>query len=152
MQAELQSDGKDMGGRAQANLNELKLDEGYRNNDAVDGRCPDTDTAWRAPGNGILLKWDGSCLSFWSSHSEFAREMSQVSISEHKLSKEYEYGGTLGTDLEKFKQALPDKGRWQVLVPLTQNSDEWSGSALNAKGNRVTVGYDPRTGLVVNKS
>ena len=52
----------------------------------------------------LLLKWDGVVLSFWSSPSEFAREMSQVSISEHKISKESEYGGTLGTALEKFKQ------------------------------------------------
>ena len=153
IQAELQSDGKDMGGRAQANLNELKLDEGYRSTPMRwmdDARTPTRLGEPRV--TVLLLKWDGVVLSFWSSPPEFAREMSQVSISEHKLSKEYEYGGTLGTDLEKFKQALPDKGRWQVLVPLTQNSAEWSGSALNAKGNRVTVGYDPRTGLVVNKS
>jgi CRISPR-associated endonuclease/helicase Cas3 len=151
--AELQSDGKDMGHRAQANLNELKLDEGYRSTPAQwmdDARTP---TRLGEPRVMVLLlKWDGSLLSFWYSPLEFAREMSLVSISEHKLSKECEYGGTLGIALEQFKQTLPDKGRWQVLVPLTQNSGEWSGSALNAKGNRVTVGYDPRTGLVVNKS
>jgi CRISPR-associated endonuclease/helicase Cas3 len=153
MQAELQSEGKDMGGRAQANLNELKLDEGYRSTPMQwmdDARTPTRLGEPRV--TVLLLKWDGFCLSFWSSHPEFAREMSQVSISEHKISKESEYGGTLGTALEKFKQALPDKGRWQVLVPLTKNNGEWSGSALNAKGKRVTVGYDPRTGLVVNKS
>jgi CRISPR-associated endonuclease/helicase Cas3 len=153
MQAELQSDGKDMGGRAQANLNELKLDEGYRSTPAQwmdDARTPTRLGEPRV--TVLLLKWDGLHISFWSYPSEFAREMSQVSISEHKLSKESEYGGTLGAALEKFKQTLPDKGRWQVLVPLTQNNGEWSGSALNAKGNRVSVGYDPRTGLVVNKS
>jgi CRISPR-associated endonuclease/helicase Cas3 len=153
MQAELQSDGTDMGGRAQANLNELKLDEGYRSTPMQwmdDARTPTRLGEPRV--TVLLLKWDGSRLSFWSSHTEFAREMSQVSISERKLSKESEYGGTLGTALEQFKQTLPDKGRWQVLVPLTKNNGEWSGAALNAKGNRVTVGYDSRTGLVVNKS
>ena len=152
-QAEIQSDGTDMGKRAQANLNELKLNDGYRNTGPQwtdDARTPTRLGEPRV--TVLLLKWDGSHLSFWSSHPEFAREMSQVSISEHKLSKESEYGGTLGAALEQFRQALPDKGRWQVLVPLTQNSGEWSGSALNAKGNRVTVRYDPRTGLVVNKS
>jgi CRISPR-associated endonuclease/helicase Cas3 len=153
MQAELQSDGTDMGGRSQANLNELKLDEGYRSTPMQwmdDARTPTRLGEPRV--TVLLLKWDGSCLSFWSSPSEFAREMSQVSISEHKISKESEYGGTLVAALEKFKQALPDKCRWQVLVPLTQNSGEWSGSALNANGNRVIVRYDPKTGLVVNKS
>ncbi len=152
-QAEIQSDGTDWGKRAQANLNELKLDEGYRSTPMQwmdDARTPTRLGEPRV--TVLLLKWDGVVLSFWSSPSEFAREMSQVSISEHKISKESEYGGTLGTALEKFKQALPDKGRWQVLVPLTQNSGEWSGSALNAKGSRVTVRYDPRTGLVVNES
>ena len=152
-QAEIQSDGTDMGKRAQANLNELKLNDGYRNTGPQwmdDARTPTRLGEPRV--TVLLLKWDGVVLSFWSSHPEFAREMSRVSISEHKLSKESEYGGTLGTALEQFKQTLPDKGRWQVLVPLTKNNGEWSGSALNAKGKRVTVGYDPRTGLVVNKS
>jgi len=153
MQAEIQSDGTDMGKRAQANLNELKLNEGYRNTGPQwmdDARTP---TRLGEPRVSVLLlKWDGSYLSFWSSHSEFAREMSQVSVSEHNLSKEYEYGGTLGKALEKFKPALPDKGRWQVLVPLTWNNNEWSGYALNAKSNRVIVRYDTKTGLVVNKS
>jgi CRISPR-associated endonuclease/helicase Cas3 len=151
--AELQSDGKDMSHRAQANLNELKLDEGYRSTPAQWMDDARTQTRLGEPRVMVLLlKWDGSLLSFWSSHSEFAREMSQVSISEHKLSKESGYGGTLGIALEKFKQNLPDKGRWQVLVPLIRNNGEWSGSALNTKGSRVTVRYDPRTGLVVNKS
>jgi len=100
----------------------------------------------------LLLRWDGAVLSFWSPHEEFAREMSQVSISEHKISKEHEYSGTLGIALEQFRQTLPDKGRWQILVPLARNDGEWCGSALNAKGNRVIVHYDPQTGLVVNKS
>ena len=60
--------------------------------------------------------------------------------------------GRWGQLLKNLNKTLPDKGRWQVLVPLTQNSGEWSGSALNAKGSRVTVRYDPRTGLVVNES
>ena len=151
--AELQSDGKDMSHRAQANLNELKLDEGYRSTPAQwmdDARTP---TRLGEPRVTVLLLiWDGSALSFWSSHKEFAREMSKVSISEQKISEESGYGGTLGIALEQFKQTLPDKGRWQVLVPLIWNDNEWCGCALNAKGNRVTVHYDPNIGLVVNKS
>jgi hypothetical protein len=42
---------------------------------------------------------------------------------------------------------LPDTGCWQVLIPVTRNNSEWCGRALIAKGNSVTVYYDPKIEL-----
>jgi len=49
--------------------------------------------------------------------------------------------------LERFKQTLPDKGHWQVPVPLTRNTIECCGSAL-MRNTPVTVYYYPKTGLL----
>ena len=100
----------------------------------------------------LLLKWDGSRLSFWSSVSDFAEDMSQISISERKISKSREYSGALGTVLNEFKNSLKDQGKWRVLVPLIEVNGIWQGDALDDKNNKVTLHYDHRIGLVVNNS
>jgi len=47
-----------------------------------------------------------------------------------------------------LKDHLPDRGKWSVLVPLTEDeTGAWKGTARGPKGEKVTVHYDEKTGL-----
>jgi len=147
------AEGKKMADWGVAQLNILRMKEGYKITPTQwqeDTRTPTR--LGEARVTVLLLKWDGSRLSFWSSEGDFAEDMSQISISERKISKSREYSGALGTVLNEFKNNLKDQGKWRVLVPLMEVNGIWQGDALDDKNNKVTLHYDHRIGLVVNNS
>jgi CRISPR-associated endonuclease/helicase Cas3 len=98
----------------------------------------------------LLLKWVNSTLQFFSSDREFPEDLSQVSISETKISAEYPHTGEMATKLEKFKATLPDKGRWRVIIPLTEENNQWHGKALDKHSREVFVKYNSKLGLQMN--
>jgi CRISPR-associated endonuclease/helicase Cas3 len=146
------ADGGDMSSTAVASLNILHFDDGYKsttNQWETDARVPTR--LGEARVTVLLLRWDGENLSFWSTRPEFADEMSQVSIAEHKLSSAGIYGGKLGRALEVFRMTLRDEGKWRILIPLTKAGGIWLGEGLDNKNKPVTVRYDSVTGLAISK-
>jgi len=77
--------------------------------------------------------------------------MSQITISERKISSTREYHGALGIALNELRNNLKDRGTWRVLVPLREVDGVWKGEALDDKNNEVVLYYDERIGLVVKK-
>lgn len=78
--------------------------------------------------------------------------MSQVSIRSALVDKEVIHTGSLGDEIARLKERLPDKGKWTVLVPLQQIEDgRWRGEALNKKNEIVAVEYDQQTGVTVTR-
>ena len=146
------AEGRKFADRAIAQLNILQLNKGYTS--TVNQWQEDTRTPTRlgeARVIVLLLKWDGSRLSFWSSEGDFAEEMSQITISERKLSRSKEYGGALGIALNELRNNLKDKGAWRLLVPLREVGGVWTGEALDDKNNEVVLYYDDLIGLVIKK-
>ena len=134
-----------------AHINVLKLDEGYeatvtqwREDMKTPTRLGSMDTTVR------LVKWDGAILMPWCQHEKFPWDMSQVGIRSGLVDKEAIHSGTLGDEIARLKEQLPDKGKWSVLVPLIQGDDgRWRGEALNNKGDSVVVTYDRQRGVTV---
>jgi CRISPR-associated endonuclease/helicase Cas3 len=152
IEQEIKSDGKKMADYATAQLNILNLNEGYKsttNQWQNDARTPTRLGDARV--TVLLLKWEQSILQFFSPDPKFSVDLSQVNISEKKISKEFSYTGDLAVALEEFKATLEDKGRWRILVPITQVNDEWHGRALNKNGKDVSILYDSKLGLRINK-
>ena len=146
------AEGRKFADRAIAQLNILQLNKGYTS--TVNQWQEDTRTPTRlgeAKVTVLLLRWDGSRLSFWSSEGDFAEEMSQITISERKISRSREYGGVLGIALNELKNNLKGRGKWRVLVPLREVDGIWQGEALDDKNGEVVLHYDERIGLVVKK-
>jgi CRISPR-associated endonuclease/helicase Cas3 len=150
---EIKADGKNMADQATAQLNVLRLNNGYK----------DTPNQWQdeartptrlgeARVTVLLLKWEHPMLKFFSSEPNFSEELSQVNISDTKISKEFSYTGDLAAALEKFKMTLADKGQWRILVPLEQKNDTWLGKALDKNGKVVSVLYDSKLGVRTTKS
>ncbi len=141
-------EGKNLADRGIAQLNILKLSEGYKSTPSQwqeDARTPTRLGESRV--TVLLLKWDGSNLSFWSSGGDFAEDMSQIGISEKKVSKEYSYSGELAEHLQHFKDGLPGKGRWKILVPLQRMNSVWVGKAHDTNDNEILIEYDATLGL-----
>jgi len=150
----IKADGKKMAEEAIAQLNILRIESGYTDKSYLwQMENEKTPTRLGAPRVTILLlKWYNSKLDFFASDSEFAEQLSQVSIPETKISTEFSYTGDLGSSLKTFKETLSDKGKWRILIPLTDKNNEWSGYACDKKGDKVTVKYDSRLGLRTIKS
>ena len=149
---EARAEGRKFANRAIAQLNILQLKKGYTSTPTQwqeDTRTPTR--LGEARVTVLLLKWDGSRLSFWSSEGDFSEEMSQITISERKISSTREYHGALGIALNELRNNLKDRGTWRVLVPLREVDGVWKGEALDDKNNEVVLYYDERIGLVVKK-
>jgi len=149
---EIKAGGKKIADRSIAQLNILNLNDGYKsttNQWQDDARTPTRLGETRV--TVLLLKWEHSLLQFFLSDLKFSADLSQVNISDKKISKEFSYTGELAAALEKFKATLADKGRWRILVPLTQVNDEWHGRALDKNGKEVAILYDSHLGLRINK-
>ncbi|MGC2164574.1 MAG: hypothetical protein WA632_01015, partial [Gallionella sp.] len=138
--------------RSLANINELKLEQGYEatpNQWLEDVRTPtrlgDAETTVR------LACWDGTKLTPWHHEGDFHWDMSQVNIRSNLVFAETEFREpALEEAVEKLKLELPDKGKWSVLVPMTQYDNEaWRGEALNKKGEAVIVTYCRTRGVTV---
>jgi CRISPR-associated endonuclease/helicase Cas3 len=135
-----------------AHINMLKLDEGYSatpNQWLEDMRTPtrlgEMETTVR------IARWDGANLTPLYEHSKFPWDMSQVSIRSVKVSSEAEIrDAALKEAVEKLKATLPDKGKWSLLIPVTDQGDgSWQGEAINKKGRLVTLIYSRTQGVKV---
>ena len=136
--------------RSLADLNKLKLEDGYAatpNQWLDDTRTPtrlgELQTTVR------LARWNGSELTPWFAEGDFPWEMSQVNVRATMVAVEdVPNHERLRQALLVLKDHLPDRGKWSVLVPLTEDeTGAWKGTARGPKGEKVTVHYDEKTGL-----
>ena len=136
-----------------AHINMLKLDEGYE--PTINQWREDMKTPTRLGGMDTtvrLVTWDGASLLPWYSHEKFPWDMSQVGIRSSLVDAEAAYTGSLGDEITRMKELLPDKGKWSVLVLLQMGEDgHWQGEALNKRKETMVVKYDRQTGVTVTK-
>jgi CRISPR-associated endonuclease/helicase Cas3 len=145
--------GDDMAAISIAKLNRLLPTKGY--GATVDQWLDDTKTPTRLgelTTNVRLARWDGETVIPWMPDEKYAWELSQVSISQRKIKAMVTYDGALKAGLEIAMKSMPDKGKWAAILPLSRaEGDKWHGYAINERGDRVQVIYDPITGLSTNK-
>lgn len=138
-----------------AHINMLKLDEGYTA--TINQWREDMKTPTRLGGMETtvrLARWDGKALVPWYNQGDFPWDMSQVNLRGALVNAEagHDDDSALVAAITELKERLPDKGKWSVLVPLSQVVDgRWRGMALNKQNTMMIVEYDRMTGVVVNK-
>lgn len=146
-------EGEDKAAKSVAKLNALVLNKGY--GATVEQWLDDTKTPTRLgelTTNVRLARWDGETVIPWMPDEKYAWELSQVSISQRKIKAMVTYDGALKAGLENAMKSMPDKGKWAVIMPLSRaEGDKWHGYAINERGGRVQVIYDPITGLSTNQ-
>jgi len=137
-----------------AHINMLKLEEGYTA--TINQWREDMKTPTRLGGMETtvrLARWDGTSLTPWYAKGDFPWDMSQVSLRSILVDAEEEHDDqVLAAEISRLKERLPDKGKWSVLVPLSQGEGvRWRGQALNKRGATVVLEYDPLTGVMVGE-
>lgn len=75
-------------------------------------------------------------------------QLSELSVPARLIAGEYPGDAAL---LEAARAAMPDEGRYVVIVALEPAADAWRGAALNASGAAVRVTYSPVTGLTTER-
>ena len=137
-----------------ASLNAIQLDAGYVNI---------IDSDWWNEGETptrlgektklvYLAKWYGNELIPWIDVKYNAWSLSAVSVRSSRIDRETEaYMDSVRHDqIKKCKEQLPAKGRWGVLLPLTQESvNVWAGVALNEQQSVVRCEYSSQFGLTI---
>lgn len=146
------AEAKQQADKSLAHINMLKLDEGYSatiNQWREDMKTP---TRLGTMNSTVrLARWDGRTLRPWYTDGQFPWDKSQVSLRSSLVDAEAENEDpALAKAVDQLKEKLPDKGKWSVLVPLSQGEGGgWQGRALNNKNATVIIDYDPVTGVMV---
>ncbi len=140
--------------RSLAHINMLKLEEGYTS--TINQWREDMKTPTRLGGMDTtvrLARWDGKVLTSWYTEGDFTWDMSQVNLRSNLVDGEAEYADpALTAAVAQLKERLPDKGKWSVLVPLSQGKDgRWRGYALSKQKATMIVEYDRLAGVMVSK-
>jgi len=74
--------------------------------------------------------------------------LSEVSVSQYRIKSEEE---THREAIDEAKSRMPDNGKYCVVVVLQDRDGMFSGAAVNARGERITVLYDTKRGLRVQE-
>lgn len=151
---DLIADGKDRGDISIANQNVLALDMGYAMTPGqweADVRTPTRLDAMSV--TVVLARWDGKALRPWSDATEFAWDMSQVSVRETMISESADRADIPQAAIDAARETMPGRGIGRILIPLVRTHDErWEGLAKVRKGDDIhviSVIYDLQTGLQV---
>ena len=145
-----EAEGQNMADRSIAQLNALKLREGY--SEGSSNRWWDEAKTPTRLGESTttvyLARWSNNQLKPWS-EGEMAWQQSAVQIRTYYVSEEAPADDELQKAIEIAKEQLPSKGKWGVLLPLIPYNDEtWQGKAKNEDGDLVTVYYNRELGLM----
>lgn len=146
-----ESKGNSMASKSLANLNSLNFEAGYQKSPTqwVD----EVITPTRLGKETVtirLAKWDGISLTPFFERGQYSWELSQVRINKNNI-KTVKYYNIPQLDIDKVIDSMSDKGKWSIFVPLLKVNDEWIGYATDEKGNHITLIYNQKTGLSINK-
>jgi len=139
--------GNDRARAGQAHYQKLKFDEGYTANMYNWPDEEQTVTRLGEPTTTIrLAKWENNILvPFFNQTNRNDWHLSQVSVYKYAVAYEDEQ---YRNDIDRVKSNMSDKGRYCVLIPLSENGPGlWKGFAMNAEKEKVTIYYSHKIGL-----
>jgi len=153
LEADRKAEGDDRAKHTMAYLNTLKLDQGY-SIDASDMRWEeDVRVPTRLGEDTIRLRLctvQNGKINLWvpGRTTATACARSEVPVSAHKVKESLIADSALKQELEKFKESMPDQGKFCVLMPLfASENEEWTGQAVDGRGRNVKILYSKRTGI-----
>lgn len=147
--------GEEMSETSQAQSNAIKLEVGYAWRGEQwwsDAKAPTR--LGEASTNVLLCRWEGGRLLPWASHPHprHAWAYSTVKVPERLIAESIppcDADEVLVWDAVKV--ALPDQGKWSVLLPLKATAQGWVGEAMGRHGahlRRRQWVYSERFGLL----
>lgn len=99
-----------------------------------------------------LARWDGNKLVPWIDSNQYAWSKSAVQLLQAFVLEEVPTETITEKMLVDCRKQLPAKGKWGVLLPLTLTyEDSWEGIVKNKMGERTTIYYSTKFGIVLEK-
>lgn len=144
-------DGARRADRSAARGNLLTFDNGYKPDALIwedDGEAP---TRLGEPTVRVRLakRTQGGLAPWCDTQTGMDWQLSELSVPARLIAREYPGDAAL---LEAARAAMPDEGRYVVIVALEPAADAWRGAALNASGTVLRVIYSPVTGLTTERN
>jgi CRISPR-associated endonuclease/helicase Cas3 len=152
--ANLTVQGQQMADASHAKNNTLTLVSGYKRGDVMDwwSEAKTPSRLGEQSINVVLARWENDRLVPWVKHSH-AWAYSTVKIAERLIAK-VQLPATVNqlADYNRVLESLPDKGKWSLLLPLEQNSnDNWVAQAWTSDQSKaaqlLTWEYSAQIGL-----
>ncbi len=135
--------------KSAAKYNAIDLDQGYR---AGEDKWWEDHIALTRLGDEthalLLARWQQGSLCPWH-ECEDGWLLSEVRVRQAWLAEAAIENVALQRALDELKPGLPGKGRWVVLLPLTETEGNWRGTAVDGKRRKVQVTYSTEAGLTV---
>jgi len=147
--------GEEMSEASQAHSNTIKLEVGYEWRGEQwwsDAKTPTR--LGEASTNVLLCRWDGGRLLPWATHPHprHAWAYSTVKVPERLIAESIPPSDPDELPAwEAVKLALPDQGKWSILLPLKATAQGWVGEAMGRHGahlRRRQWVYSERFGLL----
>ena len=150
--ADEKAEGEAMAKMTMANINGLSLAQGYGGGDVPWREDEVSPTRLGEPTVRLrLAKWDGSSLTPWSEDPSPAMSwsMSEVSVPDWRVSGGIVAGDrTLKDALSAATEAMPDRCRWSLLIPLVlADGGLWKATVLRKDGKESVLLYSSDSGL-----
>lgn len=99
-----------------------------------------------------MLIWDGSRIRPFHDEGRYSWEMSQVNVPDSYVKEAPAPDGACASAVSLAREAMPDKGRWCLLLPVREVGDgRYSAKVIDKKGGSRTFLYDSRTGARILK-
>ncbi len=98
-----------------------------------------------------LAKWENGKIYPWITHAnqKKAWALSEVSISEWKITKEAKQSDAIDQAIKALKDSWPGKPEFYFVLPLSKSGQsEYAGTVINKSGKLVCVKYSAEFGLV----
>lgn len=147
------AEGQQGAARSLGDFNRLNIEAGYEDSQPW---WPESHTPTRLGEESTTLylaRWNGRELEPWSDDNHHRWQWSSLQVRTALVAKEAS-GQLPGPQvMDACKETMPAKGKWGVLVPMTQESERiWTGAAQNSAGKAMWLKYDSMTGLIVGGS
>jgi CRISPR-associated endonuclease/helicase Cas3 len=136
---------------SQAELNLLHIESGYQREES-NIWWDEAATPTRLGEESItvyLARYENGVLVPWVGGGRYAWTRSAVSMRKTLVTGEGHCQGIPQETLDTTRESLPAKGKWGVMVPLTQiEGGRWHGTVLDGEGDDLQVCYDTVLGMM----
>ncbi|MBN2701192.1 MAG: hypothetical protein JXR29_07065 [Methylothermaceae bacterium] len=99
-----------------------------------------------------LARWDGTHLRPWHGDGDTSEEwlLSALNVRQSQICDEVVPDGLDSAEWGRLKERLPGKGKWGVLLALTESEDgHWHGLGKDEAGQKCKINYNQSLGLQI---
>ena len=155
LDSDMDAQGRAYADKSLAWRNALDFEAGYSTESADTLWEQDTRTPTRLGRETValrLVRVEEGGLRLWAGKDSRDVSMSACLNSEVGVDARYAKEAVVPPDLKgglaKMREAMPDKGKWVVLLPVSLDGGSWTG-VVSSGGKDSEVRYDPAKGLMI---